>query len=62
MIRSYPTYLPWVTIEIGLEGDTKFVTVVSTIHVNKRKMLDHCYSATWNDWDIVNDINLKPWS
>ncbi|AFH14403.1 hypothetical protein VP3_003 [Vibrio phage VP3] len=61
MIRTYTTDVPWVSIEIAQEDDTKFVTVVSTIHVNRRKTLSHCYSAGWNDWDILKDIDLSPW-
>ena len=50
-----PSYL---SIEIKKDGDTKYVYVNSTIHVNKQLEVPHSYSLDWSDEEILNDIDL----
>lgn len=50
-----PSYL---SIEIRQQGDTKYVYVNSTKHVNKQLKSPHSYSLDWSDEEILNDIDL----
>lgn len=50
-----PSYL---SIEIRQQGDTKYVYVNSTIHVNKQLKVPHSYSLDWPDEEILNDVDL----
>ena len=64
--REYTTFrgqklLPWYTIRIATEGDTKYVTFCSTIHVNKETKASPCFSTEFTDSAILNDHDLYGW-
>jgi hypothetical protein len=44
-----------VSVEIRTEGDTKYVTILARLHLNKRFELPHCYAATYTTADILRD-------
>jgi hypothetical protein len=44
-----------VSVEIRTEGDTKYVTILARLHVNKRFELPHCYSAKFTTAEILRD-------
>jgi hypothetical protein len=48
-----------VSVEIRTEGDTKYVTILARLHVNKRFELPNCYSAKFTTADILRDYSFK---
>ena len=48
----------WLTVKIEAKGGSKFVTIISTIHVNKEFLLPHCYSVDWSDSAILRDSDF----
>lgn len=50
-----PSYL---SIEIKQQGDTKYVYVNSSIHVNKQLKVPYSYSLDWTDEEILRDEAL----
>lgn len=56
MVNTYPNRIrPWITVEIETVGDSKFVTIRSSIHVTKEFKLPHSYGLSWGDWEIMRD-------
>lgn len=53
--------LPWYSIRIATEGDTKYVTFCSTIHVNREVEASPCFSAEFTDYAILDDHDLYSW-
>ena len=53
--------LPWYSIRIATEGDTKYVTFCSTIHVTKESKVSPRFSAEFSDYDILDDNDLYAW-
>lgn len=53
--------LPWYSIRIVTEGDTKYVTFCSTIHMNKEVKASFCFSAEFTDFAILDDRDLYTW-
>ena len=53
--------LPWYSIRIAAEGDTKYVTFCSTIHVNREVKASLCFSAEFTDYAILDDHDLYGW-
>lgn len=49
---------PWLTVVIETVGDSKFVTIQSSIHVRKEYKLPHCYTTSWGDWAIMRDSDF----
>ena len=45
----------WLTVRIETKGDSKFVTIMSTFHVNKEFTLPHCYGLSFSDSEILRD-------
>ncbi|UTQ78141.1 hypothetical protein [Aeromonas phage JELG-KS1] len=60
-VRDYKHYKPWLTVRITEEGDTKYVNILSCIHVNKDKRLGNCWSSEFTDAQILADIDYSPW-
>ena len=60
-VRDYNYYKPWLTVRITEEGDTKYVNILSRIHVNKDKRLGNCWSSEFSDAQILADIDFSPW-
>ena len=48
----------WLTVRIETRGGCKFVTILSTFHVNKEFTLPHCYSEAWSDSAILRDSDF----
>lgn len=58
--RMEPFLLPdWIYITITEEGDSKFLTVHSKIHVNKEVKLNPSYSSEFTDQEIIKDMSGK---
>lgn len=56
--RMEPKPLPdWIYFTITQEGDTKYVTVYSRIHVNKEVRINPIYSSDFLDSEIIKDIS-----
>ena len=53
--------LPWYSIRIATEGDTKYVTFCSTIHVSREVKASPCFSAELTDYAILDDHDLYGW-
>lgn len=59
MVNSYHNHIkPWITVDIETVGDSKFVTIRSSIHVNKEFKLPHSYGLSWGDWEILRDSSF----
>jgi hypothetical protein len=55
-----PKQLPdWIHVIITEQGDSKFLTVYSRIHVNKEVKVGPSYSADFSDRDILKDLSGK---
>lgn len=50
---------PGIHICISEEGDSKWLTVHSRIHVNKVVRIDPTYSSAFSDRDIIKDLSAK---
>lgn len=58
--RMEPTKLPpWIHVVITEEGDSKWLTVHSRIHVNKEVRMSPSFSAQFSDSDILKDLSGK---
>lgn len=58
--RMEPKQLPdWIHFTITEEGNTKFVTVCSRIHVNKKVRVGPEYSNEFTDHEIIIDVSGK---
>lgn len=56
MVNSYLYHIkPWIAVDIETVVDSKFVTIRSSLHVNKEFKLPHSYSLSWGDWEILRD-------
>lgn len=56
--RMEPKQLPdWIHVTITEQGDSKFLTVHSRIHVNKEVKVAPSYSADFSDRDILKDLS-----
>jgi hypothetical protein len=56
--RMEPTPLPdWMHITISDEGDSKWLTVHSRIHLNKAVRMNPAYSKDFSDRDIIKDLS-----
>ena len=55
----YNTKRSYLTVEITVVNDSKVVTINSTIHVNKKRVLGVSYSKEFTDWDILNDEHVR---
>lgn len=53
--------LPWYSIRIVTEGDTKYVTFCSTIHMNKEVKVGFGFSEEFTDFAILDDNDLYSW-
>lgn len=52
----------WLHITITSDGESKWLTVHSRIHVNKEVKLNPSYSTEFSDRDIIKDLSAKVWS
>ena len=50
---------PWIHVVITEDGDSKWLTVHSRIHVNKEVRLHPSFSRQFSDWDILKDLSGK---
>lgn len=58
--RMEPKQLPpWVHICISEEGNSKWLTVHSRIHVNKVVKIYPIYNSEFSDRDIIKDLSAK---
>lgn len=58
--RMEPAKLPpWIHVVITEEGDSKWLTVHSRVHVNKEVRMNPSYSAQFSDFDILKDLSGK---
>lgn len=58
--RMEPKQLPnWLYVTITEQGDSKFLTVYSRIHVNKEVKINPSYSVNFSDRDILKDLSGK---
>lgn len=58
--RMEPFKLPqWIHVVITEDGDRKWLTVHSRIHVNKEVRFGPSFSRQFSDWDILNDLSEK---
>ena len=56
--RMEPERLPyWMHITITEENDSKYLTVHSKIHVNKKVVMPPSYSASFTDNEILKDLS-----
>jgi hypothetical protein len=56
--RMEPTPLPdWIYVVITKQGDDKYLTVHSRIHVNKEVRVGSTYSVDFSDWDILEEVS-----
>lgn len=46
---------PWLSVRITRVGGSKFVDILSTIHVAKSTRLTVSYSVDFSDYDILRD-------
>lgn len=46
---------PWLSVRITRVGGSKFVDILSIIHVAKSTRLTVSYSADFSDYDILRD-------
>lgn len=49
---------PWLRVKITTEGDTKFVDILSSIHMVKSERLTVSYSTSFTDGQILRDSNF----
>lgn len=58
--RMEPEQLPdWIYVTITEQGNSKFLTVHSSFHVNKEVKVGPSYSADFSDRDILKDLSGK---
>ncbi len=58
--RMEPSKLPpWIHVVITEDGDSKWLTVHSRIHVNKEVRMSPSFSAQFSDWEILKDLSGK---
>lgn len=58
--RMEASQLPnWIHVTITEEGDSKFLTVHSKIHVNKDVKMNPSYSSEFKDREILIDMSGK---
>ncbi|XAI94755.1 hypothetical protein [Pseudomonas phage vB_Pa-PAC6] len=50
---------PWIHVVITEDGDSKWLTVRSRIHVNKEVRMEPSFSRQFSDWDILKDLSGK---
>jgi hypothetical protein len=56
--RIETTPLPdWIYVVITKQGDDKYLTVRSRIHMNKEVRIGPTYSVDFSDWDILKDLS-----
>jgi hypothetical protein len=56
--RMEPRHLPdWLHLTITKQGNNKFVTVYSRIHVTKELRMPTSYSDEFSDYAILKDIS-----
>lgn len=56
--RMEPKQLPdWIHVTITEQEDSKFLTVHSSIHVNKEVKVGPSYSVGFSDRDILKDLS-----
>lgn len=49
----------WIYITITKEGDSKYLTVHSRIHINKEVKIGPSYSTDFCDRDIIKDLSSQ---
>lgn len=54
--RSLPS---WLKIKITRIDSTKYVTILSSIHVAKETELSYCYSSQFSDAYILKDVSIS---
>ncbi len=53
-----PKKLPdWIHITVTNDGDSKYLTVYSNIHVNKKVRVGPEYSIDYSDNDIIKELS-----
>lgn len=58
--RMEPSKLPpWIHVVITEDGDSKWLTVHSRIHVNKEVRMEPSFSRQFSDRDILKDLSGK---
>ena len=58
--RMEPYVLPnWIYVTITEEGNSKYLTVNSRIHVNKEVRMSPSYSSKFTDREILIDMSGK---
>jgi len=56
--RMEHSQLPdWMYITITEDGETKYLTVYSRLHVNKEVEINPSYSSKFSDIDIIKDLS-----
>lgn len=58
--RMEPSKLPpWIHVDITEDGDSKWLTVHSRIHVNKEVRMKPTFSSQFSDWEILKELSGK---
>lgn len=57
-VTIHPMRESWLTVRIETKGDCKFVTIVSSLHVNREFTLPHCYGLAYSDHEILRDSDF----
>jgi len=56
--RMEHSQLPdWIHVTITEDGDSKYLTVYSRLHVNKEVKINPSYSSKFSDSDIIKDLS-----
>ena len=50
---------PWIHVCISEEGDNKWLTVHSRIHINKAVRIEPTYSSSFSDKDVITDLSAE---
>ena len=60
--RMEPELLPpWLYITITEDKDSKYLTVYSRVHMNKKVQMNPSYSTSFSDMEILKDLSGKIW-
>lgn len=58
-----PYDLPdWIYITVTRDGDSKYLTVYSRIHVNKEVIVGPSYSLEWSDQAVIKELSGRIYS
>lgn len=50
---------PWIYVVITEDGDRKWLTAHSRIHVNKEVRMEPPFSRQFSDWGLLKDLSGK---